>query len=191
MDDTLDLGATGTDSNLMPHDLAKGAQYMNPSDHDPTRDLSFERLVDLPPDEIWAAWTQPARLMPWFCPRPWRTIDCEIDLRPGGVFRTVMESPAGERFPNAGCYLHVEPNRRLAWTNALAPGFRPAPAAEIEHFFHFTGIITLTPRDRGTLYQARVLHGTAEDCRKHAAMGFEEGWGKALDQLVEFVRSGG
>lgn len=32
---------------------------MNTTDHDPTRDLSFERFVDLPPETIWAAWTQP------------------------------------------------------------------------------------------------------------------------------------
>lgn len=159
-------------------------------DHDPTRDLAFERFVDLPPETIWAAWTRPELLMPWFCPRPWSTIACEIDLRPGGQFRTVMRSPEGQEFPNAGCYLEVVPNRRLVWTNALAPGFRPVPPGEAEGFF-FTAIVTLTPREGGTLYGARVVHGTPEDCRKHAALGFEDGWGGALDQLIEFMKSRG
>lgn len=158
-------------------------------DHDATRDLSFERLVDLPAEQIWAAWTQPELLMPWFCPRPWTTVACTIDLRPGGEFSTVMRSPEGQEFPGTGCYLELLPNRRLAWTNALGPGFRPVPAADVAGFFFFTGIVSLTPQAGGTRYGARVVHGTPEDCRKHAELGFQEGWGKALDQLVEFMKS--
>ena len=71
----------------------------------PELDLQFERIVDVPREKIWAAWTTPKLLMPWFCPLPWKTIECEIDLRPGGIFRTVMQSPEGQRFPNSGCYL--------------------------------------------------------------------------------------
>lgn len=162
---------------------------MTPPEHDPSRDLYFERLVDLPPDAIWAAWTQPELLMPWFCPQPWTTVACQIDLRPGGIFSTVMRSPEGQEFPGTGCYVDVEPNRRLAWTNALGPGFRPVPADVVDGFFFFTGIMTLTPQGSGTLYEARVVHGNAKDCQRHAAMGFEEGWGKALDQLVKFMKS--
>lgn len=162
---------------------------MTTPDHDPTRDLAFERFVDLPAEKIWAAWTQPELLMPWFCPRPWTTVACEIDLRPGGIFKTVMRSPEGQLFPNLGCYLEVVPDRRLVWTNSLEPGFRPTPAETVQDFFYFTGIVALSPRDSGTVYRACVLHGTPEDCQKHAAMGFHEGWGKALDQLVEFVSS--
>lgn len=164
---------------------------MNIPEHNPALDLSFERFVDLPPETLWAAWTQPELLTPWFCPRPWQTIACEIDLRPGGIFSTVMRSPEGQEFPGVGCYLEVLPNRRLVWTNALAPGFRPVPASEVANFFFFTGIVTFTPQGSGTLYGARVVHGTPDDCHKHAAMGFEQGWGKALDQLVEFMKSRG
>ncbi len=153
----------------------------------PELDLVFERRTELPPEAIWSAWTQPELLMPWFCPRPWSVSDCEIDLRPGGLFRTVMRSPEGQAFPNIGSYLEVVPNRRLVWTNALAPGFRPVSRESIADFFPFTGIITLTPDGSGTRYHARVLHGTIDDRDKHAAMGFEEGWGKAFDQLVELM----
>lgn len=80
-------------------------------------DLSFTRVVDVPRSLVWRAWTEPERLMPWFCPLPWKTIDCEIDLRPGGIFRTTMQSPEGGEFPNAGCYLEVLPNEKLVWTS--------------------------------------------------------------------------
>jgi uncharacterized protein YndB with AHSA1/START domain len=62
---------------------------------DPQLDLIFERIVDVAPALVWAAWTTPEHLKHWFTPAPWKTIDCEIDLRPGGLFRTVMCSPEG------------------------------------------------------------------------------------------------
>jgi uncharacterized protein YndB with AHSA1/START domain len=31
------------------------------------------------------------------------------------------------------------------------------------------------------------VHWTAADREKHEAMGFHEGWGQALDQLVELM----
>lgn len=155
---------------------------------DPKLDLSFERFVDVPPEPLWEAWTQPKLLMPWFCPAPWRTIACEIDLRPGGIFRTVMRSPDGEEFDGTGCYLEVVPNRRLVWTNTLSSGFRPVPATALKDFFFFTATVSFAPHEGGTRYGARVVHGTPQDRDKHAAIGFEEGWGKALDQLVQFVK---
>lgn len=71
----------------------------------PELDLMLERVVDVPLERIWAAWTTPELLLPWFCPLPWKTVACEIDLRPGGRFHTVMKSPEGQTFPNDGCYL--------------------------------------------------------------------------------------
>lgn len=94
---------------------------------DPKLDLLLERIVDVPRELIWKVWTTPEHLKPWFCPSPWKTIDCEIDLRPGGIFRTTMQSPEGQDFPNVGCYLEVIPNEKLSWTDALQPGFRPSP----------------------------------------------------------------
>jgi len=157
---------------------------------DPVLDLVFERVVDVPRELVWKAWTTPAHIKKWFTPAPWTTIDCEIDLRPGGIFRTVMRSPEGQEFPNVGCYLEIVPNERLAWTNALLPGFRPAignPACPGE-VFSFTAVISLATQGSGTRYTALVVHGDAEGRKKHEALGFHDGWGKALDQLVALVK---
>ena len=63
---------------------------------DPKLDLVLERIVDVPRELVWMAWTAPEHLKKWFTPVPWTTVDCEIDLRPGGIFRTVMRSPEAE-----------------------------------------------------------------------------------------------
>ena len=149
---------------------------------DPKLDLVLERVVDVSRELVWAAWTQPEHIKKWFTPAPWTTTDCEIDLRPGGIFRTTMRSPEGKEFPNIGCYLEVVPNERLVFTDALLPGYRPSE----EPFF--TGIITLEPHGTGTRYTAIAKHRDEAGRKRHEEMGFHDGWGKALDQLVAYVK---
>lgn len=150
---------------------------------DPKLDLVLERVVDVPRELVWKAWTTPEHLRPWFCPKPWTTIDCEIDLRPGGIFRSVMRSPEGQEFPNVGCYLEVIPNERLIWTDALLPGYRPSP----EPFF--TAVLTLEPSGKGTRYVATAIHRDEAGRNKHEEMGFHQGWGTVVDQLVEYIKT--
>lgn len=161
-----------------------------PSPIDPDLDLVLERVVDVRPELVWKAWTTPEHLMKWFCPRPWQTVECEIDLRPGGIFRTVMRSPEGLDLPhNLGCYLEVVPERKLVWTDALLPGYRPASeAGGCGIGVHMTAVILLEPHGKGTRYTAIAMHSTQAGRIKHAEMGFHEGWGVALDQLVEVAR---
>jgi uncharacterized protein YndB with AHSA1/START domain len=137
----------------------------------------------------WKAWTEPEHLMKWFTPRPWQTVECEIDLWPGGMFRTVMQSPEGERTSGvASCYLEVVENRRLVWTTALEPGYRPAPS-DPDTPFVFTAAILIEPAGTGTKYTAIARHRDEGGCKAHETMGFHEGWGKAVDQLVEVAQT--
>lgn len=150
---------------------------------DPALDLKIERLVDLPVEKIWDAWTKPEHVVHWFTPAPWKTLDCEIDLRAGGKFVTTMQSPEGDSFPNVGCFLEVVPFQRLIFTDSLRPGFRPSGQP------FFTGAILLEREGSSTRYTALGLHSSAEDREKHASMGFVDGWGKALDQLIEYMKA--
>jgi uncharacterized protein YndB with AHSA1/START domain len=150
---------------------------------DPKLDLVLERVIDVPRELVWRAWTTPELLRPWFCPKPWETVDCEIDLRPGGIFRTTMRSPEGQEFPNTGCYLEVTPNERLIWTDAMLPGYRPAPEA------FFTAVLTLEPTATGgTRYVATAIHRDEAGRKKHEEMGFHGGWGMVVDQLVDYIK---
>lgn len=154
----------------------------------PKTDLVLERVVDVTPELVWKAWTTPEHLKRWFTPTPWKTVHCEIDLRPGGKFHTVMESPEGQRVPNTGCYLEVVPNRKLVWTGALLPDYRPADlSADVP--FVFTAVIALEPHGGGTRYTATVMHSNEGGRAKHEAMGFHGGWGAALDQLVAMAKT--
>jgi uncharacterized protein YndB with AHSA1/START domain len=160
---------------------------------DPKLDLVLERVVDVPVELVWLAWTTPEHVKKWFTPAPWSTVDCEMDLRPGGIFRTVMRSPEGQDFPNVGCFLEVVRKERLTWTNALQPGFRPtclnpAPKGHECAELIFTAVILLEPQGKGAKYTAIAMHRDEGERKKHADMGLHDGWGAALDQLVAVAK---
>jgi uncharacterized protein YndB with AHSA1/START domain len=149
----------------------------------PTLDLVLEREIDVPHQLVWEAWTKPEHLRQWFAPSPWTITDCEVDLRPGGVFRFVMRSPEGADFPNIGCLLEVIPQERLVWTDALLPGYRPS-----EQPF-FTAVVSMEPRGNGTKYTAIAIHRDEAGRKQHEEMGFHEGWGQVLEQMVAYVKN--
>jgi uncharacterized protein YndB with AHSA1/START domain len=151
---------------------------------DPKLDLVLERDIDVPVDLVWKAWTTPEHIKYWFVPRPWTITDVKMDLRPGGIFSTIMRSPDGQEFPNNGCYLEVVPNERLIFTDTLLPGFRPSPKP------FFSAALLLAPNGSGTRYTAIAIHGNEETRKQHEEMGFHDGWGTVVTQMVEFIKAG-
>jgi uncharacterized protein YndB with AHSA1/START domain len=146
------------------------------------RELILVRETDVPREKLYRGWTTAELLPKWFCPKPWYVSDVELDVRTGGSSSMTMCGPDGERFPNNGVYLEVVPNEKLVFTDAYTADWDPNPNP------FFTGIITFETLPEGrTRYTARVRHWTKENCEKHAAMGFEQGWSAAFDQLVELM----
>lgn len=145
----------------------------------PAHELSLTRVIDAPPARLWRAWTEPDLLKIWFCPPPWRVSEADLDLRPGGRNRIVMNGPDGEVVANEGVYLEIVPQRKLVFTDAYVEGWIPAEKP------FMTGVITFEDLGDGrTRYVASALHWNAEDRKIHEDMGFEEGWGLCADQLA-------
>jgi uncharacterized protein YndB with AHSA1/START domain len=158
------------------------------TDFNPELDLMIDHIIPITPAQAWEGWTRPEHLTKWFTPAPWTTPEAEIDLQPGGMFRTVMCSPEGEvQDANAGCYLDVVEHRRLVWTSALGPGYAPTDFSG--GGFPFTAIIEFEAVDEGTRYTARVMHATAAQKTEHEEMGFADGWTAAMHQLVAHMTS--
>lgn len=160
------------------------------AEFNPVLDLRLELELAITPAQIWRGYTEPELLEQWFCPQPWKAVQWNLDLQPGGSFSTTMLGPNGESFPNTGTYLRVETNHRLVWTNALLPGYRPAPKLEESAVnFCFTADVQLRETANGTHYMATVMHATSQDRETHERMGFAEGWTIALNQLVVLIDS--
>ncbi len=144
----------------------------------PETDLELIRHLKASPSKVWRCWTEPKLIEQWFAPRPVVTRDVEIDLRPGGSFRSTMDVPDHGSMVGHGCILDVVTERRLVWTDLLQGGYRPNDGG-----FGFTAFILLEPEGEGTLYRAIALHRTPEQAKSHADMGFHDGWGTAAAQL--------
>jgi len=145
-------------------------------------ELKLTRLIDAPREKLFRCWTDPTLIPLWFCPPPWSVSHVENDVRPGGSSLVIMKGPNGEEMPNPGVYLEVVPNEKLVFTDAYTSAWEPSDKP------FMTGILTFEEESGKTRYTARVLHWTAEDKAQHEAMGFEQGWGIATDQLAALAK---
>lgn len=144
------------------------------------RELVLTRIIHAPRERIFLAWTK--QLSQWWGPHGMTTPFVEMDLRPGGIFRTVMRAPDGTEYPTKGVFLEVIENEKIVFTDAFDAGWEPS--ADI----FFTAITTLEALPGGkTNYTARALHWTIENREKHEQMGFHQGWGESLDRLEVLV----
>ena len=140
-----------------------------------SRELSLTRFIAAPPQTVWQAMTD--RIDEWWCPRPWRSTVIAQDRRPGGRCEMTMHGPDGEEMPQNGIYLAWDEGRRFISTDAITGDFQPAAPFMI-------GIWEIAPEGTGTRYTATARHWSAEDCARHAEMGFADGWMAAADQLA-------
>jgi len=155
-------------------------------------DLVLERTLDAPIELVWEAYTNPEHIKQWFAPGPYQITEVELDLRPGGIFRIRMVGPdnfdTGHGTP--GCVLEVVEGKKLTWTSALGPGYRPNEMGEGCESFPFTAVVTFADAGNGkTAYKAIALHKDAADRDTHEKMGFQDGWGTVAKQLEEFAQS--
>jgi uncharacterized protein YndB with AHSA1/START domain len=154
---------------------------MSPS-LNPELDLTLSRVIKAPRSAIWRAWTDRASFEQWWVPAPARCRVQEMELRPGGSLVTLLSENGGDFMPHLrGCFLAVDELERLAFTNSLVGGWRPAE----EPFM--TAIITLREHPLGTDYAVHVMHKSNADRNMHEKMGFYDGWGTVTEQLARLV----
>ncbi len=148
------------------------------------RDLSIARTIDAPRAVVWRCWTEPELLKQWYCPKPWCVSHVEQDIRPGGASLVVMNGPNGEVNRLPGQFLEVRIGEKLVFTDAFDGDWRPAGKP------FMVGFVELTDAGEGMtnmVWGAR--HWSEEDRQAHLAMGFEQGWSAAADQLNDLAQS--
>ena len=142
--------------------------------HVAARTLGMTRLIPASPEAVFAAWTQPEQVQRWFGPRGMTCPACEIDLRAGGLHRTLMRDWDGKEFPNPMIIEAVEAPSRLV-LRVPEGSACPLPGA--------AGTLLFLPDPAGTRFEVRWDHPTQEMRNQHEEMFFK-GWGETIDKLT-------
>lgn len=140
-------------------------------------ELEFTRTYAAPRQLVWDAWTDPDQLAQWWGPRGISTPreSIELDLRPGGrIAFDMVEDATGNRYPNAGTFLEVEPPARIVWSDDGFPDGSGRGTATVTFTEDAPDITTLR------------IHLVA-DFSDTVRAGAEEGWGTQLDKLAEHL----
>lgn len=147
------------------------AEKSDPSTTNP--ELRMSRVFDAPKSLVFEAWSKAEHLSRWFTPAPLTTPSCEVDLRPGGVFRLVMRMPDGVEHPMDARFTEVVADERIAFK------------AKIHGDLEVQTTVTFAEHDGKTTLRVHQVYSRESD----ATRGAHAGWTQTLDQLAAHVRS--
>lgn len=145
--------------------------------------VDIERLLVSAPEQVFAAWTDPARIVDWFCPFGMRLTVERMDVRPGGHYEWHLCGAAGEHDVITGEYLLVDAPLALefTWTvRLLRPGADQRGAVD-----DTLVSVTLAPAGAGT--RLRLVHRRLP--RQSTVDGHRDGWDACLRNLARDTRT--
>jgi len=140
------------------------------------RELVITRVFDAPRPLVFKAWIEPERIKEWWGPRGFTTLSCEMDLRPGGAWRTRSRSPEGTEHAEHGVFREIVEPERLVFTQAWehADG---TPKHET--------LVTVTFVEQRGKTLLTFHHGVFESVTSRDE--HESGWSSAFELLVEYL----
>jgi uncharacterized protein YndB with AHSA1/START domain len=143
------------------------------------REILLVREFDAPRALVFEACTTPEHVRQWWGPRGTELTVCEIDFRPGGVWRFVSRGTDGVEHPFKGVYREIAAPERVVQTWMYdVPPFNEFESVET---------MTLTEHDGRTTMTTHVLHQTKEARDGHVQAGMERGASETMDRLEELL----
>ena len=142
-------------------------------------ELELVRVINAPRELVWKAYTTPEYIEKWWGPRKYETVVLELDLRPGGRWRSLNRAE-GKEHPFTGVYQEVVAPERLVSTFVYdVEGARDHESLDIA-IFEDLG-------DGRTKLTTSAVFPTLEALQQALNSGMESGWVETLDRLVELL----
>jgi uncharacterized protein YndB with AHSA1/START domain len=141
--------------------------------------ILITREFEAPKDLVFKAYTTPELVRRWWTARRGEMQVAEIDLRVGGTWRYVMETPDGLEVGFHGEYREIVPNERIVSTE-IYEAMPEGQAIDTVTFTQDGGRTTLT---------ILVEHQNKAARDFHVESGMEDGLQDALDLLEQVARS--
>lgn len=117
------------------------------------REVVSSRVLAATPDEVFAAFADPARLARWWGPQGFSSTFEEFELRLGGQWRFVMHGPDGKDYPNHSVFGEIDADRLITFEH-MPP-------------HHFFMRITLEAQgERKTLLRWQMIFDSPAECER-------------------------
>ena len=152
---------------------APSATITTPSD----REIRIEREFDAPRDLVFATFTDPKLIPEWWGPRGRTAVVDQMDVRPGGSWRFVIENSEGFETAFRGTYREVTPPERIVQTFEWEgmPGHVAVETATFEDLGERTRIVTTS------------LFHTTEERDGMLSSGMEKGANETYERFDELL----
>jgi uncharacterized protein YndB with AHSA1/START domain len=157
----------------MTSTVSNSATLALPSD----REIIITRAFDAPRQLVFDAYTKPEHVRRWYGLQSLTMTVCDIDLRPGGAWRYVLQAKDGSEHGFSGIYREITPHERLVYTE----GYEAIPDAD------YLVTTTFDEQDGKTTLTSHLLYKSKEHRDAHIASGMETGMRETLDRLAELV----
>ena len=145
--------------------------------------FTIERSFDAPRMLVWKCYTEPQHLARFWGPRE-ATTAATVDLKVGGLWRTVWTYPNGQTYAYNSVYLELVRPERIHYRDAPGDwtgGLDGLPPAEL------TSTITLTERDGRTTVLAHIQAASVALRDETVARGFSGMVSVGNDRLEEYL----
>ena len=86
--------------------------------------ITYQRIFDAPRELVFEVWTQPQHIAKWWGPNGFTNTTQQMDVRPGGIWESIMHGPDGTDYKNTIVYDEVTPPERLVYTHSSGPWFK-------------------------------------------------------------------
>jgi len=139
--------------------------------------LQVNRVIKVPRERVFAAWTTPADIIKWMGCGNSKALSADVDLRVGGKYQINMQSSDCGTMQVSGVYREIKSPSHLVFTwgwEGSEPGSQRSET-----------LVTVDLIDRDGSTEVRIAHEgftDAETCDKH-----QFGWNACLDKFEKLA----
>lgn len=141
------------------------------------RETVFSRVFNAPRQLVFEAMTRPEHVQKWYGLRSHTMSLCEIDFRPGGAWRYVVQAADGSEHGFSGVYQEIEAPTRLVYSE----GYEAMPG----HDYLVT--VYLSEEGGKTTVTGRLQYRSQQDRDGHYQSGMEWGMRESMARLDELL----
>jgi uncharacterized protein YndB with AHSA1/START domain len=144
--------------------------------------IIMSRLYDAPRSLVWSAMTEAEHVSKWWGGPGFTNPVCEMDVRPGGLWRQVMRFPDGHELHLNFIFIAVERPTRLVWQHTDHGTRKGGPP---------TCITTVTLKAEGpkTRWTMVAQFNSLAERDGAVAMGFNQPIKASNDFLVKYLKT--